>query len=162
MVVLDLRKLEAFTDYFVICTGDVDQQVRAIVNHIAEQAELQTGQRMLHREGTEALNWVLLDYVDVVVHVFKPSFRAFYRLEDMWGDATEMIVRDESLTQVPKPRTKRVRPQLEAEPAKRSPRKAAARVADGPTVRPAKRKPVSKTSAPRSRTAKKPVRKSRA
>ena len=45
------------------------------------------GERVLHREGMETMNWVLLDYVDVVVHVFKPSFREFYRLEDLWGDA---------------------------------------------------------------------------
>jgi ribosome-associated protein len=84
VLILDLRKLETLTDYFVICTGDVDQQVRAIVKHIEEQVKLGRGERVFHREGLEAMNWVLLDYVDVVVHVFKPSFREFYRLEDLW------------------------------------------------------------------------------
>lgn len=87
VVILDLRKLEAITDFFVICTGEVDQQVRAIAEHIEEQIGQKTGDHVLHREGLEHLNWVLLDFVDVVIHVFKPSFREFYRLEDLWSDA---------------------------------------------------------------------------
>lgn len=86
ITILDLRKLETLTDYFVICTGDVDQHVRAIVDHIEKEMRVH-GERVLHREGMESLNWVLLDYVNVVVHVFRPSFREFYRLEDLWGDA---------------------------------------------------------------------------
>jgi ribosome-associated protein len=86
VVILDLRKLETLTDFFVICTGEVDQHVRAIAEHI-EQEMRKYGEKVLHREGTGGLNWVLLDYVNVVVHVFRPSFREFYRLEDLWGDA---------------------------------------------------------------------------
>lgn len=75
------------TDYFVICSGDVDQHVRAIVRHIEDQVKSRLGERVLHREGLESLHWVLLDYVNVVVHVFRPSFREFYGLEDLWSDA---------------------------------------------------------------------------
>jgi ribosome-associated protein len=101
IIVLDLRRLEAVTDYFVICTGDVDQHVRAIVKHIEDQVRQQLGERVLHREGMEALNWVLLDYVNVVAHVFKPSFREFYRLEDLWGDAETLIFDGKAMIATP-------------------------------------------------------------
>jgi ribosome-associated protein len=103
-----LRQLEAVADYFVICTGDVDQQVRAIVENIEKQIKTATGERVLHREGMDTLNWVLLDYVDVVVHVFQPSFREFYRLEDLWGDAEVVEVNDEQEA-IPRPRASRRR-----------------------------------------------------
>jgi len=95
VVILDLRKLETLTDFFVICTGDVNQHVRAIADHIEREMRAH-GERVLHREGMEGLNWVLLDYVNVVVHVFRPSFREFYRLEDLWGDADVRPVTDEA------------------------------------------------------------------
>ena len=87
MLVLDLRKLETMTDFFVICSGDVDQHVRAIVDNIQMRVKTTLGQRVLHREGIETLNWVLLDYVDVVVHIFLNETREFYGLERLWGDA---------------------------------------------------------------------------
>lgn len=83
-------------DYFIICTGEVNQQVRAIVNHIEKEIRKNLRDRALYREGYESLNWVLLDYVDVVVHVFKPSFREYYRLEDLWSDAERIDIRDEA------------------------------------------------------------------
>lgn len=82
-----MRRLDTVTDFFVVCTADVDQHARAIVRNIEDRVRETTGDRVLHREGMEALNWILLDYVDVVVHVFKPSFREFYKIEDLWGDA---------------------------------------------------------------------------
>jgi ribosome-associated protein len=106
VVILDLRKLETLTDYFVICSGDVAQHVRAIVDYVERQMRLK-GERVLHREGMESANWVLLDYVNVVVHVFRPSFREFYRLEDLWGDAVAKPVQDEkdlSITRASKKR----------------------------------------------------------
>jgi ribosome-associated protein len=129
VLILDLRKLETIADYFVICTGDVDQQVRAIVENIERQVRTDTGERVMHREGMDTMNWVLLDYVDVVVHVFKPSFREFYRLEDLWGDADTVAVDDEGQTAA-KPKTVRRRvavaaakPETEKAPAKRVPAK---------------------------------------
>lgn len=102
MLVLDLRKLETLADFFVICTGDVDQHVRAIVEHIQKQVKTTLGERVTHREGMETLNWVLLDYIDVVVHVFKPSYREFYRLEDLWSDADTVALVDGAEVAVPK------------------------------------------------------------
>lgn len=87
--------LDTVTDYFIICTGEVNLQVRAIVNHIEKEMRKQLRERAIHREGYEALNWVLLDYVDVVVHVFRPSFREYYRLEDLWSDAERIDVENE-------------------------------------------------------------------
>ena len=103
VVILDLRGLDAVTDCFVICTGGVNQQVRAIADHIQKQVKDQTDDRLLHREGTDTLNWVILDYVNVVAHVFKPSFREFYRLENLWGDAKLIEVGDVAEQPKPKP-----------------------------------------------------------
>lgn len=84
--ILDLRKLSSVCDYFVVCSADADVQAKAIIDHIAEELE-QSGERYWHREGYTSLRWVLLDYVDVVVHVFVREVRDFYGLEDLWGDA---------------------------------------------------------------------------
>jgi ribosome-associated protein len=111
VVILDLRGLDAVTDCFVICTGGVNQQVRAIAENIEQQVKKNTDDRLLHREGTDTLNWVILDYVNVVVHVFKPSFREFYRLEDLWGDAELLQVSDNVTKSVkPKPARRTVPP----------------------------------------------------
>jgi ribosome-associated protein len=95
VVILDLRELDAVTDCFVICTGGVNQQIRAIADNIEKQVKGRTKDKLLHREGTETLNWVILDYVNVVAHIFKPSFREFYRLENLWGDAEMVAVADD-------------------------------------------------------------------
>ncbi|MFH1009590.1 MAG: ribosome silencing factor [Candidatus Latescibacterota bacterium] len=86
VVVLDMRTVTDMTDYFVICTGTVDVHVKAITDAIVDGLK-EEGERALHLEGTERLHWVLIDYVDVVVHVFQPETRDFYDLEHLWGDA---------------------------------------------------------------------------
>ncbi|MBM3325324.1 MAG: ribosome silencing factor [Calditrichaeota bacterium] len=83
---MDLRKLETVTDFFVICSGHVEPHVRAIADHILETMA-QRGIRSYHREGYHGSRWILLDYLDVVVHIFQPAWRDYYRLEDLWGDA---------------------------------------------------------------------------
>jgi ribosome-associated protein len=85
VVVLDLRGQTLVTDYFVICTGGSRVQLRAIREAVAEA--LQDAPRRGVPEGDEAAGWVLLDYGDVVVHVFAPEARGFYRLERLWADA---------------------------------------------------------------------------
>lgn len=91
--ILDLRKLTTITDYFVICTGDSDTQVKAISDEVSKELR-DDGIRSWHTEGYQSLNWVLLDYVDVVVHVFKKEIREFYNLEKLWGDAPSIEVVD--------------------------------------------------------------------
>jgi ribosome-associated protein len=85
VVILDLRGLTMVTDYFVICTGTNRVQIKAIIDGIAE-ALTAPGARGV-QEGDERGQWVLLDYGDVVIHVFGPEARAFYRLERLWSDA---------------------------------------------------------------------------
>jgi ribosome-associated protein len=91
--ILDLRKLTTITDFFVICTGSSDPQVKAIADSIIDGSK-KLGERAWHKEGITHRNWVLLDFVDVVVHIFLPETRSFYGLEKLWGDAEISSVKD--------------------------------------------------------------------
>jgi ribosome-associated protein len=86
IVVLDLRKVSTATDYFVIASGTSDTHVRAVAAHVLEELRKE-GVRPHHVEGLTGGRWVLLDYVDFIVHVFHPMLRAFYQLERLWSDA---------------------------------------------------------------------------
>ena len=86
VVVMDLRKLSSVADFFVICSADSDVQVKAIADAV-EDGMKERGVSPWHREAG-SLNWFLLDYVDVVLHVFHKNTRAYYSLEKLWGDAT--------------------------------------------------------------------------
>jgi len=86
VVVLDLRKSDAFTDFFVIATGANQRQVHAIADGV-EMALKAAGVRPSNIEGSKKAEWVLLDYFDFVIHVFSPAARAFYGLERLWGSA---------------------------------------------------------------------------
>ena len=85
-VVLDLRELTAAADYFIIASGTSDAHVRGMADHLLT-ALPPRGVRPHHVEGLSQGRWVLLDYVDFVVHVFHPELREFYQLERLWGDA---------------------------------------------------------------------------
>lgn len=87
VAIMDLRKLSAMADYFVIATGSVDVHVRAIVDHVNRSLQSSESVKPHHMEGYSHMNWVLLDYGDIVVHVFQPDSREFYQLERLWGDA---------------------------------------------------------------------------
>lgn len=91
LVVLDLKKTGAFTDYFLICTGANPRQVHAIADAI-EQALKARKVRPSHIEGYQRAEWVLVDYFDFIVHVFSPSARSFYGLERLWGNAARIDV----------------------------------------------------------------------
>lgn len=84
--ILDLRELSSVCDYFVICSADADVQVKAIADHVVDEMK-KINVRVWHKEGYRSLHWVLLDYVEVVVHIFLRETRDFYRLEELWGDA---------------------------------------------------------------------------
>lgn len=94
IVVLDLRELSEITDFFVICSGDSDVQVRAIADQISESLS-KVGVTEWHVEGYLHGRWILIDYVEVVVHVFLQEVRDYYGLEDLWGDAPSERMRDE-------------------------------------------------------------------
>lgn len=85
-VLLDLRGLSTATDYFLVLTGNSDTHVRSIAEHVMEEMK-RAGIRPDHVEGLRAGRWVLIDYIDFVIHVFHPSARDFYQLERLWGDA---------------------------------------------------------------------------
>ena len=93
VVMLDLRKLTSVTDYFVVCSAESDTQVKAIADAVQEGLE-QRGETCYHREGISALQWVVLDYVDVVAHIFYHEARSFYNLERLWADAKRTTVTD--------------------------------------------------------------------
>jgi len=86
VVVLDLRGISSATDHFVLASGRSDTQVKAIAENIIDEMKKE-GQRPAHVEGLQGGRWVLLDFIDVVVHVFHPHARDFYQLENLWGDA---------------------------------------------------------------------------
>jgi len=86
IVVLDVRGLTEVTDYFVLVTGEVDIQLRGIAHYIEDKLR-EEGVKAYNVEGEKNLQWVLIDYVDVVVHLFLPMVRDFYDLESLWGEA---------------------------------------------------------------------------
>jgi ribosome-associated protein len=86
IAVLDLRTVGAMSDYFVISSGVTENHVRALCERL-ERDLAPRGVKPLHREGFETCNWVLLDYFDVVVHLFRRPVRRYYDLERLWGDA---------------------------------------------------------------------------
>ena len=86
IVILDVHELIVITDLFVICTGTSDRQVRTVVEEV-EKALRALGHKPVRREGEQEARWVLLDYVDVVVHVFAEEEREYYDLERLWRDA---------------------------------------------------------------------------
>jgi ribosome-associated protein len=92
IVQLDLRAMIGYTDYFVICSGRTERQTKAIHDAIYEGLK-STGRRLPQRvEGLPGSRWILMDYLDVVVHVFVPEAREYYRLEQLWGEAPARAV----------------------------------------------------------------------
>ena len=88
---LDLRNVTTIADYFVICTAESERQLRTVVSSI-DEAMTKTGVRHPRIEGSFDSGWVLLDFSDVIVHVFAPEQREFYRLERLWKDAPPVVV----------------------------------------------------------------------
>ncbi len=91
LVVLDLRGLSEATDFFVIASGTSDAHVRGIAESVMEKLD-RRGHRTHHVEGLNGGRWVLLDFVDFVVHLFHPETRSFYQLERLWDDAPELLI----------------------------------------------------------------------
>jgi ribosome-associated protein len=87
VVILDVRGMTSYADYFVIASGESDRQVAAMADHVHEVLKKEENSRPLGQEGTEGGQWVLLDYGEVVVHLFLGETRAFYDLEGLWADA---------------------------------------------------------------------------
>lgn len=104
VAILDLRKLTTMTDYFVVCSVDSDTQARAVADAIKHEA-LDQGETSIRKEGYSEGRWILLDFVDVVAHVFHKETREFYNLEKLWGDAKFEYASDDAV-----PKAKSVKP----------------------------------------------------
>lgn len=96
IALLDLRGGEAFTDFFVICSGQSARQVKAIVDAIEQGLKDAYGRRPSHVEGYGDSDWILLDYFDFIIHVFTPETREFYGLERLWGRAERVELPDDT------------------------------------------------------------------
>ncbi len=95
IISLDLRKInEAVADFFIVCEAGSQPQIRAIADNIDDKVRDKCGEKPFHHEGYNNLQWVLIDYVNVVVHVMLPENRKFYQLEEMWSDAAAETIED--------------------------------------------------------------------
>ena len=97
LVILKVKEISAFADYFIICSGSSDRQVRAIADAIQENLKL-AGILPLGIEGEAAGQWILMDYDDVIIHIFLETVRTFYDLERLWSEAPRMAVPDETVS----------------------------------------------------------------
>jgi ribosome-associated protein len=86
VLLLDLHGVTDMTDYFIVATGTSDTHVRSVASHVMEEMA-RAGVKAHHVEGIEAGRWVLVDFVDFVIHVFHPTMRSYYQIERLWGDA---------------------------------------------------------------------------
>jgi ribosome-associated protein len=97
LIILNVSEVSAFADYFILCSGTSDRQVRAVAAAIQENLKA-AGILPLGVEGEDAARWILLDYDDVIIHVFLESARTFYDLERLWSGTTRMAVPDETVS----------------------------------------------------------------
>lgn len=94
VLIMDLRKVSDMADFFVIVSGESDIHVKTLCNFV--ETELRNEKiHVWHKEGFSKLNWVLMDYVEVIVHIFRPETRAYYNLEKLWADAPTIRVKDD-------------------------------------------------------------------
>ena len=93
VLLLDVRKLTSTADFFILCSADSDTQVRAVADAVQKGAA-DIGVRVWHSEGFHASTWIILDYVDVVVHIFHREARSYYNLERLWSDAKTSLIED--------------------------------------------------------------------
>jgi len=94
IVVLDVRDLTTLTDYFIVCHGTSDTQIGALANSVSVKTKEELGEAEWKKEGLEARRWIILDYVNVVVHIFSKEKRDFYGIERMWNDAEISKIED--------------------------------------------------------------------
>lgn len=96
IVVMDLRSTKnSVADFFIVCSGNSDKQLSAIADSIEEEVDKKIGESPWHREGKQNKEWMLLDYIDVVAHVFKKEKRSHFALEKLWGDADITEIQEE-------------------------------------------------------------------
>ena len=94
IVMLDVKKLSSLTDYFIICTSDSEPQTKAIASYIRKELSKKKI-KPYQIEGLDYLEWVLIDYFDIVIHIFKKETREFYNIEKLWGDAKTIKIKND-------------------------------------------------------------------
>ncbi|MCK4814034.1 MAG: ribosome silencing factor [Candidatus Marinimicrobia bacterium] len=95
VVVMDVKEIAGFTNYFVIASGNSDIHLKTLADYIEDELS-QYKVKVWHKEGYENLKWILMDYIDVVVHLFDTKTRGFYDLETLWADAEKILISDKS------------------------------------------------------------------
>lgn len=96
VVLLDVRELTTLTDYFIVCHGTSETQIRALANNVTEKVQELTGEKVWKKEGMDSRRWIILDYVNIVVHIFSEEKREYYGIERMWNDAERTEIVDKS------------------------------------------------------------------
>jgi len=110
ITIIDLRNIKsAVADYFIICSANTDTQIDAIRQSIEEEVYKASGQDVWMKEGIQNKEWILLDYADVVAHIFRTDRREFYGLEDLWGDADITVLDDDTAEPIKKPKKEPVK-----------------------------------------------------
>lgn len=94
ITILDVHELTTLTDKFIVCHASTDVQIKAIANNVLQETKEKLGEKAWKEEGLESRRWVILDYVNVVVHIFKKELREYYSLERMWNDAAVTRIED--------------------------------------------------------------------
>lgn len=94
IVLLDVRELTTLTDYFIICHGTSETQIRALANNVLKETVEKIGEKAWKKEGMDARRWIILDYVNVVIHIFNEEKRAYYGIERMWNDAVRTEIKE--------------------------------------------------------------------
>jgi len=94
IVLLDVRKLTTLADYFIVCHGTSDTQIRALANSVEQKVKEELGENVWQQEGKDSRRWVILDYVNIVVHIFTEEKRNYYGIERMWNDAKITQIED--------------------------------------------------------------------
>tara|TARA_B000000437_G_scaffold84812_1_gene61481 strand:- start:1015 stop:1389 length:375 start_codon:yes stop_codon:yes gene_type:complete len=92
--IINVSKLTSLTDYFIICSSDSNPKTKALINHITDNIKNDFDLKPLNSEGIENLDWVLLDYINIVVNIFSPEKRNYYNIEKLWGDAEITIIKE--------------------------------------------------------------------
>lgn len=97
IVLLDVRELTTLTDYFVVCHGTSETQIRALASSVMEKTKKDIGESVWKQEGMDARRWIILDYVNIVVHIFSEEKRDYYGIERMWSDANRTEIADNEI-----------------------------------------------------------------
>jgi ribosome-associated protein len=92
IVVIDMRGIVVYTDYLVVCTGTTPRQTKAIADEVRRVLKEDHGVKVRRVEGEREAEWILMDYLDIVVHLFTPQAREFYRLDRLWGEAPQQVL----------------------------------------------------------------------